>query len=140
MKVFSSTNAIVVGAAITLSAIFPLVAIAQASPQPSSSLAASGLSVSWPAQIDISPASVANFSRFNKDVGTIIVFVKCDGTKSAIVPPTPDIDDALRSSLASFVQAAQVTVGSDCHDKMFLVGFHVPSGTMTEVEASPPPR
>lgn len=138
---FSSTNAIIVVAAIILRATFPLAAIAQTPPQPSSTAsAASGLTVSWPAQIDISPASVTNFNRFNKDVGTIIVFVKCDGTKSAIVPPTPDIDDALRSSLANFVQAAQVTVGPDCRDKMFLVGFHVPSGTMTEVEASPPPR
>jgi hypothetical protein len=133
--------AIIFGATITVRALFPLTAFAQASPQPSSAESAgNGLSVSWPAHIDISPASATNFDRFNEDIGTIIVFVKCDGTKSAIIPPTPDIDDALRSSLANFVQEARVTVGSGCHDKMFLVGFHVPSGAMTEVEASPPPR
>ena len=90
--------------------------------------------------IEISPASVANFDRFNQGVGTIIVIVKCDGTKSAIIPPTPDIDSDLRSALMKFVSDAQVSVGAQCYEQMYLVGFHVPSGSMTVVTVSPPPR
>ena len=90
--------------------------------------------------IDISPASVANFDWFNQGVGTIIVTVKCDGTKSAMIPPTPDIDSDLRSALMKFVSDTQVSVGAQCQEQMYLVGFHLPSGSMSEVEISPPRR
>jgi len=96
--------------------------------------------VSWPANIDISSASATNFNRFNRDFGSIIVIIKCDGSKSSIIPPTTDIDSDLRSALTKFVSDTKVTVGTQCHEQMFLVRFHVPSGTMNEVEVSPPHR
>ena len=118
---------------------FTLPVIAQVSPKPSAPAPGSQrLTISWPASIDISPASVANFERSNQGSGTILITVKCDGKKNAMIPPTPDIDGDLRSALMKFVSDTKVTAGTACHDETFIVHFEVPSGNMTETELQPP--
>jgi hypothetical protein len=109
-----------------------------ATPEPTTSPESQGIAISWPQRIEISSRSAAIFNGYNRDVGSIIVIIKCDGTKSSIIPPTPDIDDNLRAALTKFVADTQVTVTGPCREQMFLVGFHVPSGDMTEVPVSPP--
>lgn len=127
--------AFIIGAA----ALFaePLAAQA-ATPAPTASPGTQGMTISWPPRIDISSRSAAVFNGYNRGVGSIMVMIKCDGTKSSFIPPTPDIDDALRVALTKFVADTQVTVSQPCSDQVFLVGFHVPSGDMTEVPVPPP--
>jgi hypothetical protein len=113
--------------------------VAQASPAPSfTSPARQPLTVSWPSNIAISPASAANFERSNQGSGTILVTIKCNGTKNAIIPPTPDIDGDLKAALMRFVSDAKVAAGASCRDQTFIVHFEVPSGNMTETELQAP--
>gem|GEM_PF-4008379 len=119
---------------------FTLPVVAQASPAPSlNSPVSQPLTISWPSNIAISPGSAANFERSNQGSGTIFVTIKCDGTKNAIIPPTPDIDSDLKSALMKFVLDTKVTAGASCRDQAFIVHFEVPGGNMTELEL-PPPR
>ena len=121
---------------------FTLAVVAQASsPQPSVTAPTNQpLTISWPTHIDISAGSAANFERFNHGSGSMLVTVKCDGSKSPMIPPTQDIDGDLRSALMKFLSEAKVTAGALCHDRTFVVQFEVPSGNMTETELPPPPR
>jgi hypothetical protein len=109
-----------------------------ASPSPPG-LAGQPMSVSWPAHIDISTASASNFARYNQSSGTILVMVKCDGTKAAMVPTTADIDGDLKSALMNFVSQTKVVAGTGCQDETFIVHFDVPSGNMTETQLPRPP-
>lgn len=120
---------------------FTLLAIAQvSSPQPSATaLVNQPMSVAWPARIEISAESAANFARFNHGAGSMLVTVKCDGNKTPMIPPTPDIDGGLKSALMNFLSQATVTAGASCHDQMFVVRFEVPSGNTTETALQPPP-
>jgi hypothetical protein len=97
------------------------------------------MTISWPTRIDISPASVSNFERFNQGSGSFLVTVKCDGSKTPMIPPTRDIDSDLKSVLLNFISQTKVDVGAQCHDEAFIVNFEVPSGNMTETEMPPPP-
>jgi len=118
----------------------PAVIAQAASPQPSVTAPASQpLTISWPAHIAISAGSVANFERSNQGSGSFLVIVKCSGNKSAMIPPTSDIDADLRSALMNFISETKVTPGPSCRDQMFVVRFEVPSGNMTETELGPPP-
>jgi hypothetical protein len=108
-----------------------------ATPEPSASPETQGLTISWPTHIDISARSAAVFNGYNRGVGSITVIIRCDGTKSSFIPPTPDIDDCLRAVLTKFVADTQVTIRQPCTNQVFLVGFHVPSGDMTEVALPP---
>lgn len=118
---------------------FNAAVVAQASPTPSiTSPASQPLTISWPSNIAISPAAAANFARSNQGSGTILVSIKCDGTKNAMIPPTPDIDGDLKAALMKFISDTKVTAGPSCHDQAFIVHFEVPSGNMTETELKPP--
>ena len=98
------------------------------------------LTVSWPTRIEISASSATHFAGFNHDgFGSIIVSVNCDGSKSPIIPPTPDIDADLKAALMRFLEQTSVTAGSRCQPKVYIVRFEVPSGSVTEIEL-PPPR
>lgn len=127
--------ALIIGAAALLPA--PLAA-QPGTLAPTASPGNQGMTISWPPRIDISSRSAAVFNGYNRGVGSIMVTVRCDGTKSSFIPATPDIDDALRAALTKFVADTQVTVSQPCSDQVFLVGFHVPSGDMTEVPIPPP--
>jgi len=129
--------AFIIGAATLFAA--PLVGQA-AAPAPTASPGTQGMSILWPPRIDISSRSAAVFNGYNRGAGSIMVMIKCDGTKSSFIPPTPDIDDTLRVALTKFVADTQVMVSQPCSDQAFLVGFHVPSGDMTEVPLPPPSR
>ena len=121
---------------------FTLAVVAQvSSPQPSVTTPPSQpLTISWPAHIDISAGSAANFERFNHGSGSMLVTIKCDGSKGPMIPPTQDIDGDLRSALMNFLSEAKVTAGASCHDLTFVVQFDVPSGNMTETQLPSPPR
>ena len=122
--------------------LLTLLVVAQVS-SPQASATASPvqpLTVSWPAHIDISAASTANFERFNHGSGSMLVQVKCDGSKTPMIPPTRDIDGDLRSALMTFVSDAKVAAGASCHDQIFVVQFEVPSGNMTETQLPAPAR
>ena len=131
-------RAAIVGAASFLCVLSTPAAAQVTTPEPTASPGSHGMVVSWPPRIDISSRSAAVFNGYNRDVGSMIVMIKCDGTKSSIIPPTPDIDSDLRAALTKFVADTQVTVSQPCSDQVFLVGFHVPSGDMTEVPLPPP--
>lgn len=120
--------------------LFALPVVAQASSPPPATTAPTvqPLTISWPTRIDISAGSAANFERFNHGSGTILVAVKCDGSKTPVIPPTPDIDGDLRAALEKFVSETKVTPGASCHNQVFVVQFEVPSGNMTETELPPP--
>ena len=116
------------------------VAAQASSPQPSATAPNSQpMSISWPAHIDISAGSASNFERFNHGSGTMLVTVKCDGSKTPMIPPTPDIDGDLKSALMTFVSNAKVTAGPSCRDENFVVQFEVPNGNMTETQLPLPP-
>jgi hypothetical protein len=111
-------------------------------PSPQASAAVSPMQplvISWPARIDISAASAANFNRFNQGSGTIMVSIGCNGNKNPMIPPSPDIDSDLKSALTKFLSDTKVTAGKSCHSQTFIVHFEVPSGNMTETELPPPP-
>ncbi|HET9392253.1 MAG TPA: hypothetical protein VFO29_01835 [Candidatus Rubrimentiphilum sp.] len=115
---------------------FLLAQVATPAPAP----AAPPLTTTWPARIEISAPSATTFARFNHEgFGSILVGIKCDGTKTPIIPPTPDIDADLKAVLMHFVDAITVTAGKDCETTIYLVRFEVPSGSVTEVELPPPP-
>ena len=98
-----------------------------------------GLSVIWPAHIEVAASSAQNFSRHNQGtVGTILVSLKCDETMTPLIPPTPDIDTDLRASLSKFLGAVTFTAGAGCVSKTFAVRFDVQSGVVTETELPPP--
>jgi hypothetical protein len=120
---------------------FMIPVVAQASsPQPAATAPANQpLNVAWPARIEISPDSAANFARYNQGSGSMLVTVKCDGSKTPMIPPAPDIDGGLKSALMTFVSQTTVTAGASCHDQMFVIRFEVPSGNMTETAMPPPP-
>ena len=97
------------------------------------------LTISFPTRVDISASSTANFERFNHDgYGSFMVSIKCDGSKAPMIPPTPDIDADLKAVLLHFLDQTTVTAGKNCQGAVFLIGFGVPSGTMTEIELKPP--
>ena len=97
------------------------------------------LTVAFPAHIDISASSAANFARFNHDgFGSFIVSIHCDGTKIPMIPPTADIDGDLKTVLTGFLNETVVTPGKGCETTVFIVRFEVPSGSVTEVALPPP--
>jgi hypothetical protein len=108
-------------------------------PTPAPAPATGPLTISFPAHIDISASSAANFARFNHDgFGSFIVSIKCDGTKAPIIPLTADIDADLKVVLLRFLDQTNVTAGKNCQGAIFIVSFGVPSGSMNEVELKPP--
>jgi hypothetical protein len=97
------------------------------------------LTISFPAQIVISAPSAANFARFNHDgFGSFIVSIKCDGSKTPLIPPTPDIDAGLKAVLLRFLDQTAVSAGKGCQGANFIVRFDVPSGAVTEVALPAP--
>ncbi len=119
--------------------LLTLLLFAQTSSPSPPPVASQAMTVSWPAQIDISAASASNFRRFNQTFGSFIVAVKCDGTKAAMIFSTPDVDADLTSALRNFVAQTKVVAGTTCQDESFVVRFEVPSGNMTETQLPQPP-
>ena len=121
----------------------PPVSIAQA---PSPSPAATPCAVATPnprsrrfqapSRVVISDASSAQFAQFNHDGhGSFILIVRYDGSKTALIPPTRDIDPALRAALEDYVSRITVEPTVDCKavSNIFLIRFAVPSGEIVHM-------
>ncbi|HEY1654725.1 MAG TPA: hypothetical protein VGF86_06405 [Candidatus Tumulicola sp.] len=89
--------------------------------------------------MNISVSSAQNFAHYSGNMGNVLVSIKCDGTKSPFIPPTPDIDGDLKASIMHFLDQTTVTPGKPCHGKTYVIHFDVTNGSVTEDELPPPP-
>jgi hypothetical protein len=94
-------------------------------------------------RITIAPASAANFRAHNPSGnGSAFAEIRFDGVASILIPPTPDIDAALRQSLAAFAQRLTikpVIPGCGHIAELLLIGFSVPDGDVRAVRLAVPP-
>jgi hypothetical protein len=100
--------------------------------------------VAIPPRIDIGAASAANFQAHDTHAnGVLLVLLRWDGARAAIVTPTADIDAALRSALVDF--AKHITVkdalaGCGQAASLLVIQFDVPSGATRFTQTSPPAK
>lgn len=95
-----------------------------------------------PSRVNISPASSANFRAHSAEThGNILIELRQDGQRAVIIPPTADIDAALRAALTDFARAITVKTpipGCAHWASLIVVAFDPSDGSARLAQTSPP--